>query len=79
MYAEDAAKALLNSLRYPPGTYLVDSNRQWNYRDILCALSRSQKLNWQVQGYQQEFRDDRRMIDTRLSVPPLNERLTTLP
>jgi len=76
-FIEDSVAAMVRALKMPPGIYMVDSNRYWHFDDIVGALLAKLGLDWPLHTtHEQLF--DQRMIDTRLGVPPLHERLPEL-
>ncbi len=74
-FMEDTA-VVLHRLRqdHAPGTYLVDSNRNLNFYEIVSALNRLHGDPWVVQAVE-DFTLDLRMVDDRIDAPPLEKRL----
>lgn len=74
-FLEDTA-AVLHRLRrdHAPGTYLVDSNRNLNFYEIVSALNRLHGDPWEVLAVN-DFTLDLRMIDDRIDSPPIERRL----
>ncbi len=73
----DTAAALLRLLQKPPGIYLLDSNRKWSFLQIVEALKEKHQTDWRIAA-QQEFVYDQRMLDERMEMPPLSDRLPSL-
>lgn len=61
-----------------PDLYLLDSNRGHSYYDIVCALNALHGHPWQVEP-DDDFVYDQRMIDPRVPLATLAERLPSLP
>ncbi len=71
-HVDDTAQALLAIASMPPGTYLVNSNRKWNFHRIVCALNDLHGGRWKVEPTD-DFVYDQRMIDERVPVRPLEK------
>lgn len=76
-FLEDTAAALLRLLDAPPGLYMIDSNRGHSFDQILRALSDQFSFGWQVEA-NEDYIYDQRLIDPRLGLPALGERLPAL-
>lgn len=70
----DTADALMRLSAMSPGLYHLDSNRRWNFFQIVAALNEIRGRPWQVEATQ-DFVYDQRLLDERLNVPSLAERL----
>jgi dTDP-4-dehydrorhamnose reductase len=73
-FVDDTADALVQSLQQPPGLYQLDQNPGWTFYELVCALARRAEPAWEVVATRHPSQDQR-MIDGRLSLPPLSERL----
>jgi len=71
-FLEDTAAALRRAAIAKPGLYMIDSNRRWTFYEIARALFGERATP--IEGFTQ----DQRMIDPRLEVPSLDERLPAL-
>jgi len=76
-FLEDTAAALIQVARQPPGIYHINSNTRWNFFEIVSALNVVHGGRWKVRPTE-DFVYDQRMLDLRLSVPNLEERLPQL-
>lgn len=76
-FLEDTAAALMRALDQPPGLYMIDSNTHWNYFDIVTAISELHGKRWKVVA-NEDLVYDQRLLDPRLNLPPLNQRLPSL-
>lgn len=76
-FVQDTAAALTALTHLPSGLYLVDSNTRWSFYDIALALDAEQGHRWKVFA-DDSFVFDQRMIDARVPIAPLSERLPTL-
>ena len=76
-FLEDTALVLARLLDQPPGLYQIDSNRGWNFFEIATALRERLAADWVVEP-SEDFVYDQRMLDERLRVPPLRDRLPPL-
>jgi len=77
-FLEDTVAALWDLvMNHAPGVYLLDSNRGWNFYEIAIALKKFLKKKWQVVP-DESFVYDQRMIDPRIVLPPLSDRLKSL-
>ncbi|MGC3997064.1 MAG: sugar nucleotide-binding protein [Anaeromyxobacter sp.] len=76
-FLQDTAAALVRAAELPPGLYLADANRRWSFFQILTALRDRLGANWRLEP-SEDFVYDQRMIDPRLPLTPLEERLPAL-
>lgn len=76
-FLEDTAAALYTLAQGKPGLYLVDSNDQWTFYDIVQALKSQHDELWDVVETG-DFVHDQRMIDSRVPMPRLQTRLPAL-
>ncbi len=60
------------------GVYQVDGNPGWNFHEIATALSARHGNRWPVEPTE-DFVHDQRMLDPRVSIAPLSQRLPSLP
>ena len=77
-FLEDTAAALFRLASSAGGLYQLDSNRRWSFYDIAVALNARHGGQWIIRG-NHDFTYDQRMLDDRVGMPPLNERLVSLP
>ncbi len=73
----DTAEVLADLLAFPPGTYHVSSNTEWSFHEIAAALNALHQHPWNIVPTS-HFVQDQRLLDARLSVPPLSIRLPGL-
>jgi len=74
-WIDDTARALLRALAAPPGLYLLDGNGAGHdFATILEAIARVQGRDWVVHQHA-DYVHDQRMLDGRLALPPIGERL----
>lgn len=76
-FLPDTARALEHLLHRDGGLYLADSNREDNFYDILMALRERHGFAWTLQP-NEDYVYDQRLLDARLPLPPLEERLPEL-
>ncbi|MCB2155578.1 sugar nucleotide-binding protein [bacterium] len=76
-FLEESARALVRVASMPPGTYLVNQNREWNFHQIVQALNKRHGKQWPIEA-NNDFVYDQRMLDDRTNVPPLEESLPEL-
>lgn len=76
-FLADTAVTLLTLIQNGSGIYLVDSNRDWSFFEIVTALNKKHSNNWHVVPTS-DFVYDQRMQDPRVEIPALNKRLITL-
>jgi len=77
-FLQDTAAALLSLIDMPRGLYQLDENRGWSFARIAAALNRRHGNNWNIVPCE-DFSQDQRMLDQRISMPSLRERLPDLP
>lgn len=76
-FLEDSADALFRLSSYPPGLYMADSNERWNFYEIACALNESLGSPWKIEPTE-NFIFDQRMVDPRVEILSLRDRLPSL-
>jgi dTDP-4-dehydrorhamnose reductase len=76
-FLEDCAGALLKLATTPPGLYMIESNRGWNFYEIASALNVQHSGRWKIEP-NDDFVCDQRMLDPRLETPALSGRLKSL-
>jgi dTDP-4-dehydrorhamnose reductase len=74
---DDTARALLRIACMRPGLYHVDANEGWSFHDIACALRARHDADWIIEPAWDHVHDQR-LLDPRLRLPPLAERLPAL-
>ncbi|MCB9791392.1 MAG: sugar nucleotide-binding protein [Alphaproteobacteria bacterium] len=73
-FLEDSASALMEVAERGPGLYHVDSNDGHSFYDVLAALREREDAEWElVPSWERAF--DQRLLESRLRVPRLGERL----
>ncbi len=77
-FLEDTAAALFRLTSSAGGLYQLDSNRRWSFYEIAVALNALHGNQWTIRG-NHDFTYDQRMLDDRVGMPALNERLESLP
>lgn len=73
-FLEDTAAALVRVAGLGPAVYHLDSNHGWNFAEIVTALNRKLDSPWNVVEAD-DYTHDQRMIDDRVGMPSLAERL----
>lgn len=76
-FVEDSAAALTALATGEPGLYLVNSNTRWSFYDIVVALNTLHGNRWVVVP-DDAFVYDQRMLDERVPIASLDERLPIL-
>jgi len=76
-FLEDTADALIAIAGLPPGTYHIGSNHRWSFFQLVSALNTVHGNRWKIRATD-DFVYDQRLLDDRLSVPPLEARLPAL-
>lgn len=76
-FLEDTADALIAIANMPADLYMLDENRSFTFYEIASALSRHHKNAWTILPTE-DFVYDQRMLDDRVPMPPLEERLPEL-
>lgn len=76
-FLADTSAALYRLAQSKPGIYLVDSNDQWTFHDIATALQTEHGHDWKIVATE-DFVQDQRMLDSRVGMPKLAERLPSL-
>lgn len=70
-FLEDTAGVIAQAaLTYPPGTYLVNSNRKYSFFEIAEFLKKKHHAHWNIRETDSFERDDR-MVDPRVEIPEL--------
>jgi dTDP-4-dehydrorhamnose reductase len=76
-FLEDTADALIEISTLAPGHYHVGSNDQWSFHEIVCALNKIHGNRWKVVATE-DFVCDQRLMDPRLRLRPIADRLPGL-
>lgn len=76
-FLSDTCAALRRLAAQPPGLYHLNSNRRWSFYAIARALSRRHGDRWPIEACD-DFIYDQRLLDDRLEVPSLDQRLPEL-
>lgn len=77
-FLEDTVAELYKlSLGVEPGLYQIDANKRWSFYEIASALNEYHGNDWNIIKTA-DFIYDQRMIDPRIKIPALKERLKTL-
>jgi dTDP-4-dehydrorhamnose reductase len=76
-FLQDTVAALVRLSTSAPGLYQIDSNSRWNFYQIASALSAHHDNKWKIEATD-DFVYDQRMIDNRVGMPLLSERLPEL-
>lgn len=73
-FLTDTAVEMIRLIKQGNGLFQLDSNSKWNFYEIVMALNKKLKKNWYVKPTE-DFVYDQRMIDDRVKIPALNNRL----
>lgn len=73
-FLEDTVPELIRLAREGSGLYQIDSNRKWNFYQIVRALDEMLNAGWEIIPTE-DFIYDQRMIDDRVRIPALSSRL----
>lgn len=76
-FLDDTAGVLAGLTDTAPGLYQVDSNRGWSFYEIAEELNRLHGGRWNIVPTE-DFVYNQRMIDQRVKIPSLRERLKGL-
>ena len=76
-FIEDTVKVLFALAKFPPGLYMLDSNEKWSFFEIACALNELHGGKWTIIP-DHNFIYDQRLLDDRIKMPSLNNRLKGL-
>lgn len=76
-FVQDSAAALTALATHPSSVYLVNSNTRWSFYEIVSALNQLHGNRWKVIP-DDAFVYDQRMLDERVPIPPLEQRLPQL-
>lgn len=76
-FLEDTADGLIAAAQQEPGDYLINSNPGYNFHQIACALNELRGHPWKIRATE-DFTQDQRMIDPRVPIKRLEERLPAL-
>lgn len=77
-FLEDTCEKLIEVAQYfSPGIYAVDSNERWNFFEIAKALNHLHGHPWKIVATE-DYIADTRMIDERLKMISLRDRLVLL-
>lgn len=77
-FLRDTAMVLCEMPRCLPGTYHLDSNRDWSFARIALSLSRTHGGRWKIEPTQ-DYGHDQRMLDPRIVMPALDVRFGEAP
>lgn len=74
-FLDDTAAALWQIANMSEsGVFQVNSNHKWSFYEIAVALNHRHNKPWRVIG-EEGFQQDQRMLDDRINIPPLEEKL----
>ena len=76
-FVDDTANGLLAVAGFASGTYHVGSNTRWNFFEIVSALNAVHGNRWNVRATE-DFVYDQRLMDERVPMPRLEDRLPLL-
>jgi dTDP-4-dehydrorhamnose reductase len=76
-FIQDTVKVLADLAQDGKGLFLLDSNRQWSFYEIVQALNQQRGQPWKVFPTD-SFVFDQRMEDPMAGMPSLSERLPDL-
>jgi dTDP-4-dehydrorhamnose reductase len=73
-FLQDTSAALTQLVGREAGIYMLNSNERWTFFDIVSALNAKHGNRWKIVPTE-DFVYDQRMIDERVPIASLNERL----
>lgn len=76
-FVDDTSDIILASINFEPGTYMVNSNTKWTFYEIAFALKEYYHKDWKIAPVKSNLRD-RRMLDDRIKIPDLKNKLSFL-
>jgi len=77
-FLEDTSSKLIElATVFPPGIFMLDSNECWNLYEIAVALNEEFSFGWKIEATD-DYVFDSRMIDERIKMISLKERLPQL-
>jgi len=76
-FLDDTADALYRVAQLSPGIYMFNSNTHWNFYEIASALNKQYGSPWKIRA-NEDFVYDQRMMEERITLPPLSTRLKDL-
>lgn len=77
-FLRDTAATLYRLAQGKHGLYQLDSNEKWSYYEIVTALNEKLDAGWRVVPTE-DFVYDQHMIDERVNIASLKDRLPNLP
>lgn len=76
-FVDDTIAALIDLAHADPGLYQIDGNEGWSFYDLASALNARHRAGWTiVPSFAWAY--DQRMLDARIELPTLAERLPEL-
>ena len=76
-YVDDTSDIIIAATQYQPGIYMVNSNTKWTFYEIAFALKELYHKDWKIVPVKSDIRD-RRMLDDRVKIPDLKNKLSFL-
>lgn len=76
-FVEDTAKFLIDCMNFDSGIYMFDSNKKWNFYQIVCGLKKYLNKDWNVEEVF-DFKLDQRMQDNKIKPILLSNKLDDL-
>ena len=76
-FLDDTADAMVRIAKGGAGLYHVDGNEGWSFYDIASALRKRHGADWKIEPTADRAYDQR-LLDPRVKLPPLAERLPEL-
>ncbi|MCX6259164.1 MAG: sugar nucleotide-binding protein [Bacteroidia bacterium] len=77
-FIEDTVSFIVKSKKFLPGIYMIDSNLRWNFYEIISQMKLYFNKDWNIITVN-DFIQDSRMSDPRISIPDLKKHLPGLP
>lgn len=76
-FIEDTIEFLEKCIDLKPGIYMFDSNKKWNFYQIVNALNKHLEKKWPINEIY-NYKHDQRMQDSKINKIYLNKRLKEL-
>lgn len=73
-FVDDTARGLIQLATMDCGLFLLNQNDDMNFYEIAKALKKKHKAKWEIEATT-DFMYDQRMLDGRIRIPKLSERL----
>jgi dTDP-4-dehydrorhamnose reductase len=77
-FLEDTVGIIIKSMDFSPGIYMIDSNQKWNFYEISSQMKLYYKKDWNILPVD-DFVQDTRMSDPRITINDMKKHLSALP